>query len=163
MTSKKADETASWWLERWRCTTCHCQKFPQEGTKASCYQTLFTSEVWAPPEVGRQTNKIACTTHCRIVILSSQVRNDFKPFSNRRASLSALIGTKWIDRRGLVCGYEILRQMFGWFLCIFSRGVVLPLDEVILFASSYSFCDDTLSFGCLARLDMLSRKHLLAN
>ena len=37
-------------------------------------------------------------------------------------------------------------QFLGLFPRIFIRGVVLPLNEVLLSASFHSFCDNTLDF-----------------
>lgn len=84
---------------------------------------------------GKPGNIARNNTSCRILIISLQARDDFKPFSIRRASLSPIHQAKWINRSVLEGGNKIFWQMFSWFPCIFTQAVVLPLDKVFCFTS----------------------------
>ena len=62
------------------------------------------------------------------------------------------LGAKWSSRYSLGEGGEIFGKVLGWLPPIFTRGVVLPLDEVLCLASFKSFCDNTVDFLSIGRL-----------
>ena len=80
------------------------------------------------------------------MIISLHARGDFKPFSNKRASLPQHSCVKWINTSLLKASDEFFRQMLSWFQRVFTRGVALPLDEVLWSASLNSFCHNTIDF-----------------
>ena len=85
-------------------------------------------------------------------MLISLKREQIVHFTKRVSSKTAISGLNrlkcWfhVNRSALEGGDDIFGQVLGWLPRIFTRGVVLPVDEVLRLGSFCTFRNDTLDF-----------------